>query len=433
MTTLIQQRKKHGLSVVDQRLASALHLLHIEQISRTETIADKVEQIIRSHIDEAVGAIVSSNGQGDSVFRAAALFREAFDNAIVETEKLLAKMVLAAHQGTGQCVVDSIPLNWFLLVRPDAPHVFEAETPKLFSINELEPVLRGNLSGAEKKRMALELLFPPPSRSFITAAIQSRDNTTGLPWQTRMRSLSSLFGDPVSLASQISFAYSRGENIRDLTERILPQVKGVLSSAKRIARTESRRIAMQVQQDDFGEIDDLMIGQQILAVMDENTRPEHAARNGTVFYKEPKAGQQSLADAPTLPDAPNCRCWYSPVLMPPKQVRDDPALAAKFENKSGNQIPDPSSYGDWFANADDKRRRLAVGSSRYQAIVDRFGPGYQPRWEEFIQPDGTLLARTTLESETDAKRLERMQKVQAAMTERAQLFRQVSQTGFLVN
>lgn len=65
---------------------------------------------------------------------------------------------------------------------------------------------------------------------------------------------------------------------------------------------------------------DLIIGYQIHAVLDEQTRPEHRERDGTVYYRDPGPGQKGMDEMPRPPReadgnmAWNCRCMLTPVL-----------------------------------------------------------------------------------------------------------------------
>ena len=49
---------------------------------------------------------------------------------------------------------------------------------------------------------------------------------------------------------------------------------------------------------------DLIVGYQLHATHDGKVRPWHLARDGVVYYKEPKAGQKGLDKMPRPPHEP---------------------------------------------------------------------------------------------------------------------------------
>src|SRR6185369_14228053 len=166
-----------------------------------------------------------------------------------------------------------------------------------------------------------------------------------------------------------------GENIQGLTARIRGQFGLAASSAKRVARTEAKRVSLQAQSESFQAVGPLLIGYQHNAQLDQNTRPQQAALNGKVYYNDPEPGQASVDEMiipPGKDPEPNCRCWASPVLAPPEEMKD-PAFRAQFENASKDEIPDPTVYDQWFQQADDGARKEAVGVTRYNAAQEILG------------------------------------------------------------
>ena len=65
----------------------------------------------------------------------------------------------------------------------------------------------------------------------------------------------------------------------------------------------------------------------------------------------------------------NCRCFLSPVLQPEESIRDDPT----FTNAADQLVPDPAIYSEWFDQADEARRKLAVGARRYAIAQQQLG------------------------------------------------------------
>lgn len=159
----------------------------------------------------------------------------------------------------------------------------------------------------------LSLLFPAPTPQRVDQIIY----TSG--WQERIRSGTGL-ADPLHLAQRLATGLSLGRSQEEIARDLLPAVQHVQSSARRIARTESMRVAQQIQMDQHEQLGDLVIGWQVHATLDENTRPEHRARDGTIYWLHPKPGQPGLDQRPDPPQEAdgtmswNCRCFLTPVL-----------------------------------------------------------------------------------------------------------------------
>jgi SPP1 gp7 family putative phage head morphogenesis protein len=268
----------------------------------------------------------------------------------------------------------------------------------------------------------------------------------GRTWQDRVASLTRL-AQPEQLASILASGMAAGKAQREIANDLLPAVNNVRSSARRIARTEGLRVAHAVQMDAHEQLGDLKIGYQIRAQLDQNTRPWHASRSGTIYYDQPTATQKGPAQRPNPPEealdpserpagtpqlAHNCRCSLSPVLAPPPEIADDPAKLAVFQNNAGSVIPDPADYAEWFSTADQRRRRIAVGSRRYDVVAGNLSDLRVPEWDDFLDPDtGDLVSLSRLKAESAAERAERTAKAKALIAERARLIRTTSTFGFL--
>jgi hypothetical protein len=93
-------------------------------------------------------------------------------------------------------------------------------------------------------------------------------------------------------------------------------------------------------------------------------------------------------------------------------------------------IPDPAIYQDWFAQADERRRKLAVGTRRYS--VAEGIPGRRPEWSDFLDPKkGTLLTIAALKSETDRTRQVRVNRVKRMLDQRRALVARLAVQGHL--
>jgi SPP1 gp7 family putative phage head morphogenesis protein len=160
---------------------------------------------------------------------------------------------------------------------------------------------------------AFDTVFAAPSQDEVYGIVYSSG------WQRRFAELTTL-ADPDSLAAVVANSIARGETPRQAAAAIRPLVQDVGASARRIARHESIRVAHEARFAAYEQLGEFVEGYQIHAVLDSRTRPEHRRRDGTIYWRNPKPGQRSMAEMPRPPMeadgsiAFNCRCWLSPVL-----------------------------------------------------------------------------------------------------------------------
>ncbi|MBC7336237.1 MAG: minor capsid protein, partial [Clostridia bacterium] len=261
---------------------------------------------------------------------------------------------------------------------------------------ELEGVPRSELETAVKR-----LLFPPPSRQqvfrWLTAAPPG-----GRSWDERLR----YWGEQTRAAmlTQLTQGLAAGENYQELERRLRPLADGLAYKSMRIARTEACRVAERANLAVADQLGDMVQGQQIIAVMDEWTRPHHAARHGRIYWKGADGVYRDDEGnpLPDLPDEPNCRCMTIPVLRPPDVLQKSPDVRAAFQAETKRLIPDPGSYMDWWELASTKERMMAVGTRRYQVMAKLLKR--DPEWIDFLAPDGSLLSISQLSNEDAEQR-----------------------------
>jgi SPP1 gp7 family putative phage head morphogenesis protein len=140
--------------------------------------------------------------------------------------------------------------------------------------------------------------------------------------------------DPQDASRVVLDGISRGQDRRQIGKELETLFGGWESAARRVARTAGLQAATEMQLAASEEIPGLVIGYQILAVLDSRTRPEHRKRSGTVYYRNPRPGQKGMKEMPRPPIEPdgtiswNCRCFCSPVL--PTDTPDDLSLAGSL-------------------------------------------------------------------------------------------------------
>ena len=298
----------------------------------------------------------------------------------------------------------------------------EAEELGVVARYELEGVPRSELEAAVQR-----LLFDPPSREQIESWLRT-SLPGGKSWEDRLKAWAEQTRG--TFLTQITQGLAAGETPDQIEQRLRPFADGLGYKSERIARTEACRVAERANLAMCDQLGDMVAGQQIFAVMDEFTRPHHAARNGTIYWKGADGVYRDEAGhpLPDLPDEPNCRCMTIPVLAEPEVYRSHPEFAAAFRMETKNLVPDPASYMDWWERASPKERMAAVGVNRYQVVRKRLSR--EPEWIDFLAPDGMLLSVSQLQSETPEERAVRRNKVEAMLAQRRMLLRQVASAGW---
>lgn len=295
----------------------------------------------------------------------------------------------------------------------------------------IRSLLSPGISVNEKKDVYLDYLFPPPPPAVVDEIVYAPVN--GRTWEQRLEGATRTSATPAQLADVVAQGMAQGKSQRQIAKDLLPVVDGVRSSARRIARTEALRVAGQIQERAWNGLGDMVVGLQVRNPLDERTRPAHRLRHGTIYYKDPKPGQKSLAEAPHPPVEPdgtlayNCRCVMVPELATPDYLDD--AAKKLFADKPSFRN-DPATYAEWFANADEKSRRLAVGTRRYEAARAVTG-AERPSYHVFVdptQPDA-ILSANAIRSETPTERHHRMAVVGRLVDERRGLIRRVERLG----
>lgn len=250
------------------------------------------------------------------------------------------------------------------------------------------------------------------------------------------------------LATQMIRDFSQGKSNTEVARAIRPYVDDSRVRARRLARTFGLYVSHQTQLLTWEQMGTAVLGYQIHATLDSHTRPWHASRNGTIYYKQPGPDQKGLEQMPHPPQeardpaerpagepqiAWNCRCFLSPVMVHNPEIANDPAKTKVFMDAQDKLIPDPVDYAEWFQGADERRQRIAVGSARFSAVVDRL-PSWRlrPAWEDFLDPEtGDLLPMEDIENETELERQERIARVKELLARRKELIRRVATFGFL--
>lgn len=437
------------MKTVNRELAAHAHHRRIAVVLHGDRIGTQVDKVVRRAWDRLM-KLIRPQFSGEHVYH---LMTELGDALVKVVGTGLVEAVHYTHRNAADSLLEAVPLPLLrrALVRQPG-----------FTLPVTEDDKPETLSRDEQKELIKQALFPAPSREEVRKIVFSNG------WKDRIESGTKL-GKPRLIATAITNGFAEGKTPKQIARDLLPLVNGVASSARRIARTETMRVAQYQDMKSNEELGDLVIGYQIHATLDQNTRPAHAARNGQIYYKNPRRGQLGYEDLPNPPEeSPRegrkiawcCRCFTSPVLRNPgtkplpvrpqaspvstavapaqsfgrQEVLPLPQVTrVAYVKKDERLIPDPVTYSDWWKETSDHARRLAVGASKYEWLKRLLG--YDPFWEHFIDPEtGELLTLADLKSESKRERNTRTKQVQKQIEARrndkiiAQMFGHVFRT-----
>lgn len=288
---------------------------------------------------------------------------------------------------------------------------------------ELEGLPRGELEAAVES-----MLFDPPNRDEIDNWLRT-SLPGGKSWDERLKAWAEQ--TRATFLTQITQGLAAGETPDQIERRLRPFADGLAYKSERIARTEACRVAERANLAMCDGLGDMIAGQQIFAIMDEWTRPHHAARHGRTYWKGPdgvyRDEQGNLL--PELPDEPNCRCMTIPVLNLQDIVAERPTLATGVYTAMAAipKTPIGAGYEDWWRTASEKERMTAVGVNRYRTAKKLLGR--DPEWFELIDAEGKLLPVEVLERETQEERIKRVEAVKAQILQQELAHLGVTRTG----
>jgi len=270
---------------IEQRLASRGAQQQVALLSRSERAALNVGRAYDALLRDLL-ALVTDQGVTDAIARDA---KDAAERASKAAQASLRSDLAATAQwsrkATADVLLQTIPLGWFRAVVPELAVVpmpeavlteRDRETPPIAAEYEYEPIAQRTLSREEAMELIRKLAFGPLTPDDVEAYLAG--GSGGIAWDERLRHWDSQARD--RMLSELVNGVSAGEAVNEIRKRLQPITDGVKWKAQRIARTEARRVAERAQVDAYAELGDMISGMQVIASLDQWTRPEHAARHG---------------------------------------------------------------------------------------------------------------------------------------------------------
>lgn len=288
---------------------TTLHRDQARLVARADRSADAVERHVASVWSRLLD-IIAAGGNWFAIFNAA----RATLTHLHSLPRVLATDLLDVAGHARETTIEHLGERIPALFEDDAPPAFDPWQAPRLTWEEMP-------------------LFQPPTIEETVSLVYSSG------WQERLTAMTRL-ASPDALASVIANGWQQGLTPAAIARAIRPAVQGVQTSARRIARTESLRIAHDVQMDMYEQVPGV-IGYQVHSMHFPATRHWHAARDGTIYYRDPQPGQKGFEKMPRPPREPddpgerprgtpqiahNCLCWLTPVLaVNPFQRRISPA------------------------------------------------------------------------------------------------------------
>jgi hypothetical protein len=261
-------------------------------------------------------------------------------------EELLGEMWHWGWQSATTNWIKAIPLSyWIGRLRPAVPIAgTEGVSEELQDESDIERILNGEVSRSEAEQIVREMEFPPPSPAKVDAILRGTNAPDGIDAISRIKTV--IGPDLQRLRSTIISGYSGVvgsdgasalEGLATSIRPLLSENEGINWKAKRIARTESVRIAEHSLRDSWRAVADVIEAIRTFTADDENVRDAHRRWEDKLFYQT-STGNYIARDGeylPEFPAGPNCRCWSTPELRE-EEIAATQVSAASISSAGGS-------------------------------------------------------------------------------------------------
>lgn len=398
-------KPRYSVALIQRRLAFEYHRRQVVVYARASRMAREIKATASRMTRKAVE--LSATTAGFNLRELQNRLDVIFAETQLEMRDQFAQFGRWALRYTAEAFLKAVPTP----VIADAirrKHLREQSDPLRILLSD---DIRG-LPPEQVKALIAELIVSPASEEAILRWLSDAP-PGGMSWDMRLRRWNAQARG--RFLTEITQGLAAGETPDYIERRLRPIADGVGYKSERIARTEAVRVAERANLQMCDEFGDIIAGQQILAVIDEWTRPHHAIRNGRIYWKGDdgtyRDDQGNLM--PALPDEPNCRCMTVPVVDLRQEMRRASPETREQYAKAMKLSPGPadSSYIDWWRKADREERITAVGAKRYHAAREKLGRN--PEWYELIDEAGNLLPPEYILEEPADVRRERIKRIRA--------------------
>jgi hypothetical protein len=442
---------------LSSRLASRAGTRTAELLVHADAAGDSIGATIRKAGELLISTLRDGPHNTHSNFQRAKLALEMLPLQIWQAQRLnLSRLLLWAHNQAADALLNTLPkayLRAATAAKLSESKEMHGPSPLLRIIRLMEhgPITFGvdptgtlttqdpTWTAGQEEEIWRRFLFAPPSaeevKSILDVLLPPRFEQGTFDFLGTAENPIA----PLSLANFIAQQYHGGASTKQVGVAIMPYFEGSAMRAERTARTLGAYVGSNRNLATSEAMGELIEGYQVHHISRASARKEHAFRNGTIYYRDPKPGQYGMDVMPTPPQdtqrgphddmsAPhglcyNCSCYLSPVLRPLPAMQT-PA----FTDNQENLLPDVSAFSDWFATASTPQRRKAAGVRRLQLVANL--TGREPTWADMVNPKtGKLLSLDRLKEETVDQRDARRQKVTAVISVNRALIKRVAAFG----
>lgn len=393
--------------LLTSKLAAFIGIAHIEVQDYLDDEAERAASIVDKYIAEIMA--VDASQPAYVIEQQIRHILERMPNAIGKSlyDSLLEVGNVSANEVV-KALVKGIPLEYMpveILTQESFPGAILKAIIKPFK--RKEPTVA--LDKRELKRRFHDLLIEPIKKTVLERIVLGGAKAIAALMQWTKTTL-----NPKRVADIFVKGISGGKDRRQIARDLQQELGATKAQAKRLARTEGLRVATESNFAAYEELGDAVVGYQLHAVLDERTRPLHRIRNGWVFYKHPENGQRDVKDMPHPPVESdgsiswNCRCWIAPIFADLENLDKK-----KYIGSESKLLPDPLVYSDFWRQATERQKRIAVGSRRYDLVTKLHGANAS--YFHFIDDNGDLLPMDAISQEKASDTAMRVMRLRTIM------------------
>lgn len=291
--------------LASNRLAARAAIHSAELLDRTEALGNAIDRATRVVWLRLLDLLQGGQTFAHNFHAALAIIK---DWPLVIAQEMilgLRKLYHVSHQDIAASTVEVLPLPYLRAIAPAPAEAFvealleDLDKPEQPGIVTIGPTALGvpkKLSKKKAKAIYKDLVFPAPDVSEVMRRlipVVQPANWTAIGDDAKRM--------PQDLAHLIAGSMAQGKRPAETAKDIRPYFDGSRTRARRAARTFGMLVSNQGAFDAHEQLGDMLAGYQINATHDENTRPAHAARDGTIYYKEPEPGQLGMDQMPHPP------------------------------------------------------------------------------------------------------------------------------------